>query len=346
MSRTYRSVFLTGAETLETRELPFPDPGPGEAVVRIVAATTCGTDVKVFRRGGHPRMLTAPCAFGHEMSGTISAVGPDTGQWREGDEVILANSASCGDCAACKRGQENLCLDLEYLNGAFAELILVPSRFVRRSLYRKPPHLSFESAALAEPLACVVHGREKCDLRGPSRIGVLGAGPIGLLFVQLLAREGHDVVAFDPNPNRLEVARSMGASAGIVVSRIASEAEPQTSEVGALDLVVEATGSPEAWTTAMRLVRPGGEVLLFGGCAAGTQVPLDTHWLHYSEIGVKGAYHHRPPTFEYAIELLADRTIEAGRILSGSCSLDEVGRALRSMIDKKTLKVVVRPGGG
>ncbi|HVT04517.1 MAG TPA: alcohol dehydrogenase catalytic domain-containing protein [Thermoanaerobaculia bacterium] len=343
MSDRYRSVFLTGAESLEVREVPVPRPGPGEIVVRIAAATTCGTDVKVFRRGGHPRMLTAPCAFGHEMSGAIESVGSGVSEWAVGDEVIVGNSASCGDCPACHRSQENLCIDLQYLNGAFAELVLVPRRFARRSLYRKPGHLSFEAAAITEPLACVVHGREKCDLRGPSRVGVLGAGPIGLLFVQLLAREGHDVVALDPNQARLDVARSMGAAAVLTISRDAAVAEVETQELHELDLVIEATGSPEAWKTAMKLVRPGGEVLLFGGCAPGTEVPLDTHWMHYSEITVRGAYHHRPSTFEYAIQLLADRTIEAEKIISASCSLDGVGGALRSMMEKKTLKVVVTP---
>jgi len=121
-------------EVLDVREVPVPEPGPGELLLRVGAATTCGTDVKVFRRGGHPRMLKVPSPFGHEMAGTVAAVGAGVSRFREGDRVAVANSAPCGRCRACLRGHENLCSDLLYLNGGFAEYLLVPPRAVERSV--------------------------------------------------------------------------------------------------------------------------------------------------------------------------------------------------------------------
>jgi L-iditol 2-dehydrogenase len=331
---------------VEVRRVPVPEPGPGEILVRIGAATTCGTDVKVLRRGGHPRMLVAPSPFGHEMAGTIAAVGPEVERWKAGDRVVVANSAPCGVCEQCLRGRENLCENLRYLNGAFAEYVLVPRHFAEVSTYAIPDGLPFEVAALAEPLACVLHGLEICPLQGPADTVVYGGGPIGLLFVNLLADAGHHVVLADPNPQRLESARRMGAAEAVLVGRDGGEAPRLRRHAGrgdGFDLAIEATGSPVAWEDALASVRAGGTVLLFGGCRPGTVIPLDTHRLHYLEIAVKGAYHHRPATFQRALDLLASGRIRAAELLSAERPLEELEGALRSMMRKEALKVVIRP---
>lgn len=331
---------------MELREVPLSRPGPGELLVRIGAATTCGTDVKVLRRGGHPRMLRPPTPFGHEMAGTVVAVGPEQERWTVGDRVVIANSAPCGVCEWCRRGRENLCSALEYLNGAFAEYVLVPRRFAQASTWPVPGGLSFEVAALAEPLACVLHGLEICNLDDDSDVVVYGGGPIGLLFVGLLAGAGHRVVLADPNPPRLDSARRMGAAEAVRVSRDGVEADRLRghSRYGdGYDLAIEATGSPVAWEDALASARPGGTVLLFGGCRPGTVIPLDTHRLHYSELTIKGAYHHRPATFERALDLLAAGRVPTGELLSSERPLGEVEDALRSMMRKEALKVVIRP---
>jgi L-iditol 2-dehydrogenase len=348
------TAFLMGPERLEIRDVSIPGPGPGELLLRIGAATTCGTDLKVFQRGGHPRMLKAPTPFGHEMAGTVAAVGPGVEHWRVGDRVVVANSAPCGVCEWCARGRENLCSDLRYLNGAFSEYLLVPYRFAEVSTYPLPDGLPFEIAALAEPLACVLHGLEISALERASEIVVYGGGPIGLLFVDVLANSPadfpaggeHHIVLADPNPSRLEVGRRIGAAEAVQVGRDGGEAPRlcHHSRTGdGFDLAIEATGSPAAWQDALASVRPGGLVQLFGGCPPGTTVPLDTHRLHYSEITVKSAYHHRPTTFQRALDLLSVGSLHPAALLSAERPLVELEDALRSMRRREALKVVIRP---
>jgi L-iditol 2-dehydrogenase len=349
---TMQGAMLLGPEQIEIREVPVPRASPGEILLKVEAATTCGTDVKVYRRGGHPRMLKTPTLFGHEMAGRIAALGDGVSGWQVGDAIVVANSAPCLACEPCRRGRENLCEDLRYLNGAFAEYLLVPRRFVERNTHRIPEGLTFERAALAEPLACVLHGVDACDLKkygagGPVEIVVFGAGPIGLLFVAALAPTGHQVILADPNPGRLEVGRALGAAKTVEIARGGGQAERLRAETeGAKGawIAIDATGQPAVWSDAIESVRPGGLVNLFGGCAPGTSIPLDTHLIHYSELTLKGAYHHRPETFRRALAMLADPAFRADLLLSGTRPIAGLVDALQSMIRKEALKVVIRNG--
>lgn len=347
---TMRGAVLLGPERIETREVPVPRPGPGEVLLSVEAATTCGTDVKVFRRGGHPRMLRVPTLFGHEMAGLIAAVGPEVEAFSGGEAVVVANSAPCLACDACRMGRENLCEDLHYLNGAFAEYLLVPKRFVERSTYRIAKGLRFEKAALTEPLGCVLHGIEASELPryakgGPVEVLVFGAGAIGLLFVAALAIEGHRVILADPKPGRLEIGRKLGAAETIEIARGGGQAEvvrAKTQGGKGAWIAIDATGVAEVWSDAIASVRPGGLVNLFGGCAPGSTVALDTHLVHYSELTLKGVYHHRPETIRKALELLAKPDFKADLLLSGERPIEGVEDALRSMMAKESLKVVIK----
>ncbi|MEE3198618.1 MAG: alcohol dehydrogenase catalytic domain-containing protein [Planctomycetota bacterium] len=340
------SAWLTGAETIELREASVPQPGPGELLISIGAAVTCGTDVKVYRRGGHPRMLELPSPFGHEVAGTVIGCGAGVESWQEGERVVVSNSASCGRCDFCARGRENLCTDLVYLNGAFSRYLLVPARFAERAVYRIPQELGFAAAALSEPLACVLHGIEKLDPQ-PGECGVLfGAGPIGLLFTAVLSKRGLKVLVADPNEPRLELASSLGASAVLVVERGSPAAENALSmspQAGGFDYAIDASGAPAGWLDALASVRPGGKVSLFGGCAPGTAVELDSHRVHYEELTVMGAYHHRPADFSAALELLAAGELDTDVFLSSERPLEEIEAALGDMIARRAVKVVIRP---
>jgi len=343
-------AMLTGPESIEIREVDLVRPGPGEILLAVEAATTCGTDVKVFKRGGHPRMLQVPTLFGHEMSGRVAAVGDGVTEFREGDPIVVANSAPCHACDYCKRGRENLCIDLQYINGAFAEYVLVPRRFVEYNTHAIPKGLAFDKAALTEPLACVLHGMDACNLphyawARPAEVIVFGGGPIGLLFVAALAMDGHRIILADPNPGRLEVGKKLGAEQTVQIGRDGGQADAVravTTDGEGAWIAVDATGVPAVWLDAIQSVRPGGLINLFGGCAPGTTIPLDTHLLHYSELTIKGVYHHRPETILRAMDLLAEDDFKADLLLSEERPIEETEAALRSMMSKDALKVVVR----
>ncbi len=351
MNKTMVGAVLTKPEVIEIRELPVNFPGKGEILLGIEAATTCGTDVKVFRRGGHPKMLVTPTPFGHEMAGYVAAAGPGVKNFREGDPIVVANSAPCFVCAYCQQGRQNLCEDLHYLNGAFAEFIVVPRRFVEHNTHHIPKGLSFEKAALTEPLGCVLHGVKACnldelaDIYKPEII-VFGAGPIGLMFVAALSIRGLSVTLADPNPERLLIGEVLGADRTICIERGGGQASllrSKTRDGGGADVAIDATGVVEVWSDALASIRPGGLVNLFGGCAPGSKMILDTSEIHYKELTIKGTYHHRPETIKSALNLLAEGTFPSNILLSGERPIEETEEALRSMMRKETLKVVIKP---
>ncbi len=342
----HKVQYLLGPEHIEVREEPVPVPGPGELLVRIRAATTCGTDVKVFQRGGHSRMLRVPTPFGHEFAGSVEALGAGASGFRPGDRVVVANSAPCGRCSYCAAERENLCRDLEYLNGAFAEYIRIPRRFVEVSTHHLDPDLPYEVAALVEPVACVIHGIDASRLADGADVLVHGAGPIGLLLAAVLAFRGHDVVVADPNPHRLDAARTLGARETVEVARGSAQRDRlrlRSRDGDGFDCAIDATGVPAVWQDAVACVRPGGVVNLFGGCAPGTKISLDTASVHYNELTVMGAYHHRPATVTRALEMLSRKTLDPRPLLSADVPLADLEQALRSMMARQALKVVVRP---
>ncbi|HAB16105.1 MAG TPA: alcohol dehydrogenase, partial [Verrucomicrobiales bacterium] len=297
-----KAARLHGRQDLRVENVEEMSLAPGEVRVRIEAALTCGTDVKVWRRGYHARMLTPPCRFGHEFAGVISEVHPQTPGWSLGERVVAANSAPCGDCDFCQRGQEQLCRDLLFLNGAYAESIVVPARIVRCNLLRLGAGTSFRDAALVEPLACVVQGLDQLRVHPGERVLVIGSGPIGLMATALVIGSGADAVVAGRGTARLAAARRLGARA-VVESAAHDDVEwavKSALERTEFDAVFEAVGKPETWAAAVRLVRPGGRVNWFGGCPSGSSVMLDTTWVHYSALTLFASFHHTPRTIRRA----------------------------------------------
>src|ERR1051326_1984392 len=176
---------LYGREQLRVEPVAIPAIQDGDLLVRVKVALTCGTDVKVFRRGYHARMIVPPAVFGHELAGDVVAVGSAVRNFTTGERVVAANSAPCTDCFFCKRGLENLCEDLLFNNGAYAEYIRIPARIVERNTYRIPDSVGYQDAALVEPLACVVRGFDDSAPRPGDSVAIIGLGPIGLMFVKL-----------------------------------------------------------------------------------------------------------------------------------------------------------------
>lgn len=358
-----RAVVLYGKEDARLEQVAVPTPGAGEVRVRIRAALTCGTDLKVFRRGYHAKMIVPPAIFGHELAGEIDAVGTGVIDWRTGDRVVAANSAPCGVCFFCARDREELCEDLLFLNGAYAEYVVIPERIVRKNLLRVPEPLSFEAAALTEPLACAVHGVQETGVRAGETVVVLGAGPLGLFLVRCAILAGARVLVIGRRPERLQAALQMGAEAAFdtQTNTTFAGASPtpehltpntlspldwmraHTDGYGA-DRVIEATGSPEVWGQAISLVRKGGTVNLFGGCPAGTSIQVDTARLHYDALTLLGTFHHTPATIREALRLLADGSVPPDEIIQEHAKLEQVPQFLPILArGGGPLKVAIAP---
>lgn len=337
-----KAAVLHGKQDVRVHEVPSPVLQPGEVRVGIEASLTCGTDLKVFKRGYHQKMIVPPAVFGHEFSGAILETAPDVADWRAGDRVAAANSAPCGECFHCRNGQENLCDDLLFLNGAYAESIVIPARLVQKNLLRLRPETAFRDAALVEPLACVVQGVEDLRLRAGLRVLVLGAGPIGLMFVVLAKHLGCSVTVSGRGEKRLQVARSLGASETIDAGR-----DVKLTDLAAVnpafDVVIEAVGKPETWEAAVRLVRKGGTVNFFGGCPPGTKASFDTALIHYSNLTLLASFHHTPRTIRRALEFIECGVVTALNFVDGECSLSQLPELFESMAQgNRAVKTMIR----
>jgi L-iditol 2-dehydrogenase len=332
-----------GPGDLRFEDAPVPEPGPGEVVLRIEAALTCGTDVKTLRRG-HPVMIPrVPTIFGHEFAGTVAAVGAGVGAVRPGDRAVAANSAPCGRCAACRRGQANLCDDLLFVNGAYAEYIALPPRLVAENLVTVPPVAEATRVAFAEPVACCLRAIDAADA-GAGTVAVLGHGPLGLLLGLLARAGGARVILAGKAGPRLERARKLGFDACVDVTAVSDAVSAVRAAAGGdVRCVIEATGRPEAWEQAMAVAGKGATVVFFGGCAPGTSVPLDTRRVHYEELRLLGVFHHTPSLIRRAVALLADGTLDPTPLVTHEMGLRDVPRALELMSRGEALKVLIRP---
>ncbi len=313
------AAVLYGREDLRVETVDVPLPGPGDVLVRVRTALTCGTDVKVFRRGYHARMIVPPALFGHELAGDVAALGEGVSNFCIGQRIVAANSAPCGECYYCRRGNENLCEDLLFNNGAYAEYIRIPARIVARNTYAIPDGVSYQDAALIEPLACVVRGLEETHLRSGDTIVVMGLGPIGLMFVRMARVQGARVIAIGRRLSQLQNAARLGAAEGIIAgddsTAIIRRVKELTEGRGA-DIAIEAVGRPDTWELATRLVRRGGTVNFFGGCPSETHVMLDTQLLHYSEITCTASFHHTPAGIRKSLELVSSGQIMAAQFVN------------------------------
>ncbi|HEY7125809.1 MAG TPA: zinc-binding dehydrogenase [Ktedonobacterales bacterium] len=332
-------------------EIEVPRPGPGEVLVQVGAATTCGTDLKAYRRG-HPVMLkNLPSLFGHEVAGTIAEVGTEVAGWHPGTRVVVANSAPCNRCFFCRRGQHSLCEDLLILNGAYADYLLVPARIVEQNLWELPAGVPFSRAALTEPLACALHGVEASNIHPGESVVIIGAGPLGLLLLAVARLKGARVIMCGRSAEKLAAARALGADEIIDMAQMPEHAN-QIAAARALtegqrgaDVVIEAVGVPEIWETAVRMVRRGGLVNFFGGCASSTTITLETQPLHYGEITIKGVFHHTPAYFSTALGLIASGRVPVEQLITDTLPLRQLPEAFRRLLAHQGIKYALLPEG-
>lgn len=334
-----------GPEDIKIEKIDVPNIGSHEILVKIGSALTCGTDFKLFRHG-HPVLVKKiPAPFGHELAGTIVQVGDGVTDFHIGDRVVAANSAPCDDCFYCLEGQWNLCENLEFLNGAYAEYIKIPARIVQKNLYRIPESISFRKAAASEPLACVLHCIDKISPRSGQTICILGTGTCGLLFIQLGKLYGTKIICIGRGEEKLKIAKEMGADYlfSVLEEGVNEKIREVTKNGYGPDIVIDATGQTESWELATGLVRKGGSVWFYGGCAKGTHVSLDTYRLHYDEITCRGVFHHTPRHFAKALNLIASGKVNVDSLITGERKLTELNQVFQKGVSHNPLKFAIIP---
>jgi L-iditol 2-dehydrogenase len=339
-----KAVIFHGPRDIRLEERPVPEPGPGEVVVKTGAALTCGTDFKAYRQGHKVLLGDYPSPFGHELAGTVAALGAGVKNVKEGDRVVVANSAPMDDCFWCTHGQNHLCPALKLHNGAYAEYDRVPAHIVAHNLHKLPDAVPFEVGALAEPFSTTIHAAEVMGVREGELCVIIGAGPMSVMLVHALVARAARVGVVGRSKAHLETCKKAGAEAVFSVEDGPVEAVVRAwAEGRGPDHVFEAVAKVETHLQALALVRDGGKVCLFGGCAPGTTVPFDVHRVHYKQIALQGVFHHTPPHFAEAVRLLSTGKVRTDLLVRGEVKLDDIPKFFAENADKSIMKAVVRP---
>jgi L-iditol 2-dehydrogenase len=308
-----KAALLYGPEDLRVQRVPDPEPGQNAIVVEVEAATTCGTDVKMWRHG-HRILPPYPCAFGHETAG----IRADTGE-----RVLVSDSVACGACRPCRTGRAQICRDPKWVIGGFAQYIAAPED----ALHPIPDALPAHAAAMAEPLAAAVHAVDRAG--DATDVGILGGGPMGLMLTALLVAQGRTVELADPHSERRAQAAELGASA--------------TENLNEHELVFEAVGRPDTWRAAVAAALPGGVVVLVGGCPSNSEVAFDPGPIHYDELELRGAFHHARAEVDRALDALAEGVVPWEMLLGPTIPLEGLPDALAAPSDGPAVKWVVDP---
>lgn len=341
-----KAAMLYGIKDLRVEDVRTPKVGAGEVLVKVKAATTCGTDLKIFQRGYVEKMIRLPTVFGHEWAGDVVEVGEGLEWPKKGMRVRAGNSAPCLQCHMCQRGKYNLCENMIWLWGAYAEYIKVPAHMVLVNMQEVPKHVSYEEAAVAEPLACVLHGVEEARVKLGDSVAIIGAGPIGLLHLLTVKKMGAEkAIMADIVEERLDFAKKLGADVTVNACKedVVKRVKQLTGGYGA-DVVIEAIGLPTTWEQALKLARKGGTVLEFGGCPPGTEIKLSTEQLHYGEVTVIGAFHATPLHFRRALNFIATKTIDVKPLITAEMTLENIGEVFEMLSTSKIhIKIAINP---
>lgn len=342
-----KSIQYYGPKDIRYEDVDVQSPKEGEVVVKVMAALTCGTDVKTYRRG-HPVLIKKfPSGFGHEFAGIVDQVGENVTEFKVGDRVVAANSAPCGECFYCRKQEYNLCENLDLLNGAYAQYITVPARIVKKNMLIIPENLSFERAAFCEPLANVVHGAVRTGIKKGDSVGIIGIGPIGLMFARIAKLMGARVIVAGRNPMKLQAAEDFAKADEIIDLKKYKNPvkifKSFSDEGRGLDVAIECVGLPEIWEEIFECVRPGGTVHFFGGCKSGSKVSFDTTKMHYGDIKMMSVFHHTPEYFRKALEYIASGEVEVEKLITASLPLEKVEYAMNQHIEGNAIKFLINP---
>lgn len=318
----------------------------GDLLIRVRAATVCGTDIRIFR-GRKTAGVRYPSILGHEFAGEVVDTGGHS-HFSCGDAVAVCPAIPCGYCDYCKRGYENICQNLTAIgyeiDGAFAEYIRIPARAIEaRNVFKIPATLSWEKAALVEPLSCVLNGQEKIGIEVGDSVVVLGSGPIGLLHVKLARHSGASkIIVSEPSASRRDAAIAAGADVVVdpVNEELSAIVRQHTKGLGADKLIV-AIGVTKLANDALSLVRHRGKISLFAGFSSTDMATMDVNLIHYNELVVTGSFGLNRLQFEKSLDMIAAGQIEVDSMLTHHFELKDIGAALETAEKGSAVKVAV-----
>lgn len=343
--QTMRAVMYYGPGMLKVEEVPRPKAGPGEMIIKNISATTCGTDLKRYKRGYRRDKAGEADIFGHESAGVVYEVGEGVTKFKPGDRVVTHNTAPCNECYWCKQGQPSLCEDLVRASGAWAEYRRIPAPIVKQNSFIIPPHVSYRLASIVEPLSCAVYNIEESGLKLMDVVVINGAGPLGLMQVKTAKLRGAYVIVCDSIPFRLECAKKLGADICINIDEIDDQVQAvrEATPYGrGADIVIDCTGIPKVWEMNIDMARKGGTVMQFGGCKGGSTVTFDCDRLHYSQLTIKGIFHTTPRIVAESFDMICRGEIPEEIFIGESFPLDQAEAALLSHAGGQVVKNEIR----
>jgi L-iditol 2-dehydrogenase len=340
-----RAALLYGREDLRIEDLPVPEIGPEEVLLLVKVAAICGTDIRMYRNGAKGIGPQSPLVLGHELAGVVAKTGKAVRGVQEGSSVAVAPNMGCGTCDACVSGNTQLC-DNGFrafginLPGGFAEYVRIPAEAVRQgNLCPIGPGVSFEAAALAEPLSCVFNAFERCSMRPGDRVLIIGAGPIGLMHAKLARLGGAaKIVLNDLSEERLEICRRLEPGLLTVAGEVGERIMALTGGRGA-DVVITACPAPEAQVTALQVAAMNGRVLFFGGLPADRAVVgLDTNLIHYRQLVVSGTKRQSLSQYRAVLRLIEDGLLEVDQLVSARWPVDSIREGFAAVLRGSGLK--------
>ncbi len=344
-----RAAVLYGPNDLKLEERPVPEPGPGEVLLRVEGNTLCGTDGRIFR-GEKTVGITPGIILGHEFGGTVAAVGPGVENYRVGDQASVYPIVSCGSCAQCVAGRDNVCetgrLFGNAIDGGLAEFCLIPELAVQRgNLIQTDTVLPPKALSLMEPVSACLHGFNQYGVDPGDTVVIFGAGPIGLIHLQLAKAAGAtQVIVSNRSPVRRNLAESMGATRTVdpTAESVREVTRELTNGRGA-DVSVVCVGVPELANQALEVVRVGGRVNYFAGFPKGSLAEIDVNLIHYNELLVTGGSGATLNEAAQAARLLEEGIVDAESLASDSYPLADVEEAFTALLRRDGFKIMVTP---
>lgn len=344
-----KAVILYGPNNFDSGEFDKPQIGDNDILLKMKSAAICGTNIRILE-GKKTKGVRYPSIIGHEICGIIDEVGKNVKYYNVGDKVAIANVMPCKSCHSCLTGRENACLNRKAIgyeyNGGFAEYVLIPDIFVDGgNVVKLPENVSFEEGALIEPLACCIRGMKNAGTGFNDTVLILGAGPIGLMHLQLAKIAGaKQVIVSEPINSRREKALKLGAD------RVVNPNEEDLSKIimtitdgiGA-DIIIMAIGVPAIVNSTIKLCRKGGTVNLFAGFAGTGESTIEVNTIHYNEITLNGSTAYKREDYLQSKDIVVSKKINLKEIITHRFKIDEFKKAYEVCKSGEGLKVIIEP---